>query len=160
MKLLKYEEYSSKVNLIFKKLKLELLNILPFARVEHIGSSSVLSSLSKGDLDVFVGVEQEVFEEAIELVKTIGFTEKTNTFRSNELCMLITDKYNYDVAVQIVVNGSEFEDFIKFRDSLRSDSKLVQAYNDIKVEASVLSEEEYRAKKAGFIQRVLGDSGF
>ena len=40
MKLLKYEEYSKRTDAIYNQLKLELLNILPTARVEHIGSSS------------------------------------------------------------------------------------------------------------------------
>lgn len=158
MKLLKYEEYSAKTNTIFNQLKLELLNILPVARVEHIGSSSIPNSLSKGDLDIFVGVNKDQHVEAIELIKTIGFTEKIDTFKSNELCMLTTDRFDYDVAIQVVANGSEFESFIKFRDALCFDVKFVKLYNDIKLKAKGLSEDEYRAKKSVFIQRVLNDS--
>ncbi len=58
MKLKKYEEYSSHVEFLFTKLSQELKLILPNARIEHVGSSSIAGSISKGDLDVFVGVDQ------------------------------------------------------------------------------------------------------
>ena len=155
MKLLKYEEYSTKTDSIFNQLKLELLKILPTDRVEHVGSSSIPGSLSKGDLDVFVGVNKDQHVESIELIKSIGFIEKKDTFRSDELCMLITDQFNYDVAIQVVINGSEFEDFIKFRNILRKNHNLVESYNEIKLNAKNLSEDEYRAKKSKFINNVL-----
>ena len=41
--------------LIKKKIKYAL----PTAKIEHIGSSAIFGALSKGDLDVFVGVSSE-----------------------------------------------------------------------------------------------------
>ena len=106
MKLKKYEEYSSHVEDLFTKLSQDLRLVLSEARIEHIGSSSIPGSISKGDLDVFVGVDQINFNDALEEIKRIGFVEKVETFRSNELCMLVTTKYDFDVAVQLVSNGS------------------------------------------------------
>lgn len=45
--------------------KSEALSVLPFARVEHIGSSAVPVSIEKGDLDIFVGVETGMGENVI-----------------------------------------------------------------------------------------------
>lgn len=155
MKLRKYEEYSSHVEVLFLKLSQELRLVLPEARIEHIGSSSIPGSISKGDLDVFVGVDQVNFNDALEKIKRIGFVEKEGTFRSNELCMLVTTKYDYDVAVQLVSNGSEFEDFLRFRNILLSSTDLVKQYNEVKLFAENLDENEYRKNKSDFIVQVL-----
>ncbi len=155
MKFKKYEEYSSHVEVLFTKLSRELRLVLPEARIEHIGSSSIPGSISRGDLDVFVGVDQVNFNDALEKIKSIGFIEKEDTIRSNELYMLVTTKYDYDVAVQLVSNGSEFEDLLRFRNILRSSTELVKQYNEVKLLAENLDENEYRKNKSDFIVQVL-----
>lgn len=89
------------------------------------------------------------------LIKSLDFYEKKGTFRSNELCMLVTEKFNYDVAIQLVSNGSEFEDFIRFRDLLKSNAELVKEYNEVKLMAQFLDENEYRQRKNVFIAKIL-----
>ena len=100
MKLYEDSQYSDKVNSIFEQLHAELKEALPEARIEHIGASSVEGSVSKGDLDVFVGVPAEEFKISLEAIKEKGFQEKQDTLRTESLCMLITDKYNYDLVIQ------------------------------------------------------------
>lgn len=155
MLLKKYEDYSEHVNELFATLSSELRLALPDARIEHIGSSSVPGSVSKGDLDVFVGVDRLQFNKTLSLIKALGFYEKEGTFRSDELCMLVTDKFNYDVAVQLVSNGSEFEDFLKFRDLLKANAEFVKEYNEVKWLAQSLDDYEYRQKKNIFIAKIL-----
>lgn len=103
MKLQRYEEYSPRVLEIYKDLSSRLYNLIPHARIDHIGSSAIPGSVSKGDLDVLVAVEASKFNGTLETIKSIGFIEKQDTLRTNELCMLTTDKYNYDVAIQLIV---------------------------------------------------------
>ena len=155
VKLLEYKDYKNRVEEIFSSLSKELSEAMPYARIEHIGSSSIPNSLSKGDLDIFVGVPSDSHELAVEIVKSLGFKEKIGTFRSNELCMLVTDKFNHDVAVQLIANNSRFEDFIRFRDVLRSKSELLKTYNDIKLSAYNLPVDKYREEKSKFINHVL-----
>ena len=155
MKLQRYEEYSSITSKIYQDLKSRLSKLIPSARIDHIGSSAIPNSLSECDLDVLIAVNNEEFNTSLEIIKTIGFKEKQNTLRTNDLCMLITDEYNYDVAIQLIVKGSEFENFIIFRDALLADSGLVKKYNDLKAKYKNQSEEEYRAEKSKFIKSVL-----
>ncbi len=114
-------------------------------------------AISKGDLDIFVGVEMGDFGLAIQRLMTLGFQEKTDTLRTSELCMLESTSGD-DVAFQIVVNGSEFECFLVFRDKLRKDSSLVQRYNDLKLSCEGLSQDDYRLKKSEFIEQVLAQA--
>lgn len=61
VKLFHWNEYHEEIDEIFNILKKEVLGENPAARVVHIGSSSIPGSLSKGDLDIFVGVGQGLF---------------------------------------------------------------------------------------------------
>jgi GrpB-like predicted nucleotidyltransferase (UPF0157 family) len=151
----KYEDYFKLTNEIFSMLSEEVRAILPQARIEHIGSSSIPGSISKGDLDVFVGIDHSHFDQALILIKALGFCEKQGTFRSDQLCMLVTEKFNYDVAIQLVSNGSEFEDFLRFRDLLKSNKEFLKEYNEVKLMAQSLDENEYRQKKNVFISKIL-----
>lgn len=155
MKLLKYSQIQKRISEIFLPLQKELKDLLPHARVEHIGASSIPGSVSKGDLDIFVGVPKDQFNSSLKKVTSIGFHEKKETLRTDTLCMLITDRYNYDVAIQLVANGAEQEDFIKFRDILRNSPQLLDEYNQIKIAAKDLPDHLYRDKKAAFIKKTL-----
>lgn len=155
MKFLKASDYQPKVNSIFRILENELLEVLPKLRIEHIGSSSIPNAVSKGDLDVYISIRQSQFIEVLEIIKSIGFEEKKDTLRTDKLCMLVTDKYDYDVAIQLVVEGSEFENFILFRDLLRMSPQLVDEYNSLKLASVGLSEDEYRMKKSKWIKGVI-----
>jgi GrpB-like predicted nucleotidyltransferase (UPF0157 family) len=155
MKFYEPQHYQPKVQIIFNQLKHDLEQLLKETRIEHIGSSAIARAISKGDLDVFVGVSLENFERSLKTIKEIGFIEKIGTLRTESLCMLVTDKYQHDVAIQLVVNGSEFEDFIRFRNILNQRPNLVTEYNVLKQESEEMEPDVYRSRKSLFIERVL-----
>ena len=148
------EEYQAFNEKLFLRYKSKIEEVLPDARVEHIGASSIPKAISKGDLDIFVGVDATELDSNVQRLMTLGFQEKVDTLRTLELCMLESDSVEY-VAIQVVANGSEFEFFLSFRDALRSDAMLVQQYNELKLSCEGLSQGAYRQKKSAFINRVL-----
>lgn len=153
------EEYQAFNEKLFLRYKSKIEEVLPDVRVEHIGASAIPTAISKGDLDIFVGVEAEAFEleRVVQLLVTLGFQEKVDTLRTPELCMLESSSTK-DVAIQVVASGSEFEFFLIFRDKLRSNISLVQQYNELKLSCEDLSQDAYRLKKSAFIEQVLGQS--
>jgi len=80
MEFIEQAEYLPRIDANFNELHEHLLSISPNLRVEHIGSSSIPGAISKGDLDIFISVAREEFNRTIQLLTTIGFYEKTNTF--------------------------------------------------------------------------------
>ncbi|MFA0323825.1 GrpB family protein [Vibrio splendidus] len=154
MKFYPAEQYQAACNELFIRYERDIKKLISNARVEHVGASSIPSAVSKGDLDIFVGVELGEFEDVIERLATLGFTEKLDTLRTPELCML-ESTFSDDVALQVVANGSEFECFLRFRDKLRANPELVQQYNTLKMSCEGWSQEKYREKKADFIEHVL-----
>lgn len=154
MKFFSPEQYQATNEALFLKYESAIKKLIPEARVEHIGASSISKAISKGDLDIFVGVDAAELESNVQQLMTLGFQEKVDTLRTSELCMLESNTIE-DVAIQVVANGSEFECFLTFRDALRSDATLVQQYNELKLSCEGWSQKDYRQKKSIFIERVL-----
>lgn len=59
----------------FNSYQKEISTLLPFAKIEHIGSSAIPNAISKGDLDIYIEVIPEQFEFVIEQLKTLNFIE-------------------------------------------------------------------------------------
>ena len=148
------EQYQQNCIDLFNSYKKNISSLLPFAKIEHIGSSAIPNAISKGDLDIYIEVMSDQFEFAIEQLKTLNFIEKQNTLRTHELCML--ESMNDDeVAFQIVVADSVFTFFLTFRNKLIDSPLLVHEYNQLKLQCSHLDPDQYRAIKSDFINRVL-----
>ena len=81
--------------------------------------------------------------------------KKEDTLRTNELCMLESLSTTEEVAFQVIANGSKFEFFLDFRDKLRNNPRLVTHYNELKKICVGLSPDDYRLKKARFIDYIL-----
>lgn len=156
MKFYKENEYRRQCEDLFIAYKEQIHRLIPSARVEHIGSSAIPGSISKGDLDIFVGVDSHNHDESIKILTSLGFKEKENTLRTPELCMLERD--DQDVALQVVANGSRFEYFIEFREKLIYSPKLLEKYNALKLSCQSLDPDEYRERKSKFIEQILGHS--
>jgi len=155
VKFLEAESYQPLAREIFGQLRSLIQQKLPAAQVEHIGSSSIEGAFSKGDLDIFVGVEAEEFQGAIAAMESLGFRIKTESFRNETFCPFESDAYPLPVGLQLVVNRSEFGCFLGFRDRMNADADLRSEYNQLKARASDLNEDEYRSVKSDFIESVL-----
>ncbi|MFV5343765.1 GrpB family protein [Acinetobacter oleivorans] len=154
MVFLEPEQYQQRCAQLFNSYHKDISTLLPFAKIEHIGSSAIPNAISKGDLDIYVEVKPDQFEFAIAQLKTLNFIEKQNTLRTDELCMLESLNKD-DVAFQIVVTDSVFIFFLTFRNKLIDSPLLVNEYNQLKLECSHLDHDQYRTIKSDFINRVL-----
>ena len=154
MKFYQADNYQARCYGCFERYRARILVLLPEARVEHIGSSVIPDAISKGDLDIFVGVPAGEHQKSTELLKSLRFKEKQDTLRTSELCMLESENGD-NVALQVVANGSTFEFFLQFRDKLLQNPKLVEKYNRLKLSFEGMNEDSYREAKAKFIESVL-----
>lgn|GEM_PF-242826 len=149
------EAYQPLARELFEQLSSAIQQVLPAARIEHIGSSAIEGALSKGDLDIFVGVEPGEFHGAMAAIRSLRFRIKAGSFRNESLCPFESGDHPLPVGLQLVVNRSEFECFLVFRDRMNSDADLRSSYNHLKRQAHDLSTDEYRRVKSNFIERVL-----
>ncbi len=148
--------YQPLVDATYAAIAAQLRSALPSATVEHIGSSAVPGAISKGDLDVYVAVRSDEFLHAVETLRGLGFRDRTDTLRTEQLYPFTGDGFPIDVGIQLVERGSRFEFFRRFRDLLKSDSELLERYNQLKLDAASLDDDAYRGLKSSFIEAILG----
>ncbi len=139
---------------LFEVTRASVAELLPKARIEHVGASAITGAWSKGDLDICVVVAAADHAKAVSLLGSNGWQIKEDTLRSDQLCMLVSDEIE-GLALQLVAADSKFMFFIIFRDLLNANPALVQRYNQIKQQHAHQSEEQYRAAKSAFIEEVL-----
>lgn len=60
-----------------------------------------------------------------------------------------------DVAIQLVIQNSQYNFFLKFRDASRANPQLVEECNGIKLSCGEMSIDEYPVEKSKFITAVL-----
>lgn len=155
---LKPDQYLPNIRQTEMQLRQDLTNILPDLDFEPIGSTSIPGALSKGDLDVLVRVEQREMEDTIAHLCAHGWSIKEGTLRTPTLCMLISTKYEGDVAVQLIVRNSEWECFTQFKEILKRNPPILQKYNELKEQCAGFNPEEYRRIKSQFIEKILNEN--
>lgn len=160
MKLFAADQYQAKSTAVYEDTRRMLRVVLPKARIEHVGASSIPGADSKGDIDICVVVPHEEMKKTLQVLLDLGYVEKCGTLRTPQLCMLMSDRTDVDLALQVIEEGSEFEFFIVFRDALCANSDLVSRYNQIKRESAHLGEAGYRNAKTRLIQQVLKEYTF
>ena len=155
MKLFDPPEYQPVARKVFESVSDELTRLLPGARIEHVGASSIPGAVSKGDLDICVVVAAHDHAGTVQTLEASGYVVKADTLRTPELCMLLSPRKDADVALQVVAAGSRFEFFMRFRDALRADPLLVERYNQLKHNFADSEAGRYRDEKTKFIEAVL-----
>lgn len=145
------EEFLDKADKLFKEQKARILTIIPNAKIEHIGSTAIAGSITKGDLDINVRVLKGHFNEAVaELKKLYDINQPENwngdfaSFKNDDL----------DVGIQLTVLGSKADDFVKLRDILINNPAYLAEYNQMKQKYESKDMDEYRSAKADFFQKL------
>jgi GrpB-like predicted nucleotidyltransferase (UPF0157 family) len=139
---------------VFEDLRVTLETLLPAARIEHIGSTSIPGTITKGDLDVCVLVERGDFGDA-ERVLAVRFARNVGSDRTDSLSSFIDDTRAVPVGVQLVVRGGREDFFVTWRELLRRSPEVLSAYNELKRRWHGQSHEDYRREKSAFIERTL-----
>ncbi|OCA87914.1 hypothetical protein A8F94_08770 [Bacillus sp. FJAT-27225] len=143
-----------KVEETFLRHKAVILKVLPEADIQHVGSSAVPNSLTKGDLDIQVRVSATDFPEAVrKLSKLYQLNEgssKTESFRAFK-----DDSEVLPLGVQLTVIDSELDIFWKLRDVLLSNDKYRKKYDDLKRKYEGRDMELYREAKNSFFERLM-----
>jgi len=146
--------YFAKANKVFEEQRARINKLIPYTDIQHVGSTSIPNSVTKGDLDLTIRVPRGKFKQAVEELQSIyGINQPENwsdTFAS------FKDEKNLgiDFGAQLVVKNSKSDDFIKLRDILLKNSDLVEELNAIKIRYEGKSMVDYRKEKADFFQKL------
>jgi GrpB-like predicted nucleotidyltransferase (UPF0157 family) len=135
---------------------------LPTAVIEHIGSTSVPGLCAKPVLDLALGVStlREV-DAALPALAAAGFLyrpEYESTIPDRRYFVRPKDQTLRVHLHAVLLHGALWQQHISFRDQLRSDAQLREAYSDLKRSLAVAhagNKVAYTEAKSPFIRKVL-----
>jgi GrpB-like predicted nucleotidyltransferase (UPF0157 family) len=137
----------------YERHRAALSEFLPQAEIEHIGSTAIPGAITKGDLDILVCVSANDFAAAEELLAK-HFARNEGSFRSDSFASFCDDAADPPLGIQLVVVGSELDNFTQFRDALRADPHLLAEFNSLKRECEGMEMDAYRERKSAFVERL------
>ncbi len=150
-------EFGERADRLFAEQRHRILAVVPDADVQHVGSTAVPGSLTKGDLDMNVRVEARWFSGAVaelgklyEINQPHNWTEAFASFKDDA-------SFDLDLGVQLTVIGSQDDHFVRLRDLLNDNPGLVVKINELKEKHQGGNMESYRADKAELYQQILKD---
>jgi GrpB-like predicted nucleotidyltransferase (UPF0157 family) len=128
--------------------------LIPNADVQHVGSTAIPNSLTKGDLDIQVRVTEDKFIKAIEALSTV-YDNNEGSIKTNEFKAFKDDTVTPLLGIQLTVMESEFDFFWKFRDVLLQNDQYRIEYDNLKRKFEGKAMEAYREAKNDFFSRLM-----
>lgn len=146
-------EVFQKAQVAFERLRTELARLFEGARIEHVGSTALPGSLTKGDLDVQVIVRPGEFKR-VKDVLTQRYQSNTGAFSSNESASFKDDGATPPIGIHVTIAGCSDDFQWRFRDALMSRADLRKEYDDLKRDFEGKSMDDYRNAKERFFERL------
>lgn len=131
-----------------------LRELLPHACLNHVGSTAVPGSLTKGDLDICVLVSEAAFAAADAALAGV-LARNDGSDRTPTFSAFSTAACGVEVGVQLAVEGSADDMFVAWRDLMRARPDLREQYDALKRRFEGAAMDDYRAAKSAFIERHL-----
>jgi GrpB-like predicted nucleotidyltransferase (UPF0157 family) len=149
----------------FEKEKNKILTAMPYAHVEHVGSTAVPGLGGKGVLDIAVFVSKAKLALAKSVLSAyyefrLLASKPTRMFFRKEVTI---NKRKNRIHVHLMHTSDEFQNVVIFRDYLRSHPQVASEYAAVKRLAAKKANgnvEIYKATKHPFIENVLKKAKF
>ena len=146
------------VERLFAEVAERLRSLLPNAGIQHVGSTAIPGSLTKGDLDVQVRVHESDYAAAKEKLLAV-YSINPGGFASDDATSFQSHDSEPSLGVHLTVIGGPADMQWRFRDLLIQSPDLLAEYDRLKRAFHGASMERYREAKSKFVARVLRDAG-
>jgi GrpB-like predicted nucleotidyltransferase (UPF0157 family) len=150
--------YLQRVANLFTEHQTRILDLFPTAEVEHIGATSVPGLLTKGDLDLQVSVPLEEFNQALVLLQTEYSDHQLENWTESFASFKDEKGSDIPVGVQLVIQGSESDFFVKSRELLLAQPEKVEELNRLKQSHADGDMDTYIKHKGEFFTTLLENS--
>ena len=152
------QDFREAVGLLFARVEAQLRTLLPAADIQHVGSTAIAGSLTKGDLDVQVRVSSDTYDAGKEVLTKL-YRVNLSGFASEDATSFEDYSTQPSLGVHLTVIGGSADIQWKFRDLLIASPALREEYDQLKRRFDGRSMARYRDAKATFVERVLRDAG-
>lgn len=139
---------------LFLEQKAIIEALIPTADVQHVGSTSVPNSLTKGDLDIQVRVKSEDYLYAVDTLSKL-YSLNNGSISTDSFKAFKGDLTDPPLGVQLTVVDTEFDFFWKFRDVLLINDKYRAKYDALKTNYDGKAMDDYREAKNTFFEWIM-----
>jgi GrpB-like predicted nucleotidyltransferase (UPF0157 family) len=150
-------ELRSQAQRAFELHRSTIARLVPAATIEHVGSTAIPGSLTKGDVDLLVSVPAAEFWAA-EAALAQHYERNAGSLHNDVFASFKDDSADPPLGIQLTCDETLRVEFIGFREALLRAPELLAAYNDLKQACEGMTMDEYRQRKDAFIRRVLDES--
>lgn len=145
--------YNPETKQIFERMKRNLIKILGKVRISHRGSTNFKIS-GQGEIDLYIPVAKRDFDRYLhKLINNLG---KPGTLYPLKRARFV--EYIKKIKIEIFLinrNDIDWKNLIKFEKYLRDNSKMLKAYERLKIKANGLSVRKYYYLKTNFINKII-----
>ena len=170
MKILAAADYQPAILALFDRSAAALRALLPQARVEHVGASSIPGASSKGDLDIAVIVAPEAHAQVVSRLGEAGFQIKTDTLRTPALCRSAPSAVNSPRLARgthLAVEGYDVVSYIESGKAAKGKPEFQSAYRGVNYRFAsdesrrrfAQNPEKYLPTYGGWCASAMGDKG-
>ena len=143
-----------RVGSAFARHRQRLARLLPYADAQHIGSTAVLGSLTKGDLDIQLRVTAERFARA-DAILASHYERNVASAHSPTFSSFKDDSDDPPLGLQLTVAGGPDDFFCQLRDYLIAHPEANERYNNLKRRFEGALMTDYRIAKSDFLEVLL-----
>lgn len=130
----------------------------PEAEITHVGATAVPGCVTKGDVDLVVRIDEASYLPARAILDQ-HYEQNLGSPRDGSFASFADETGAFPLGIQLVVRGSEYDDFQRFSDQLRQSEELLTSYNALKRSFVGADMGTYRKAKAEFIEQILSRAG-
>jgi GrpB-like predicted nucleotidyltransferase (UPF0157 family) len=149
------QNYLEQVKALYELHCQEILQALPKAQVEHVGATSVPGLLTKGDLDLQVSVSEQDFTEAVVTLRSIYAIHQPENWTGSFASFKLSQDAEIPVGIQLVVQCSADDVFVKIRNLLVARPETVKELNLLKQSYDGGDMSRYVEQKGAFFTSLL-----
>lgn len=160
MKKYEFVKYNKNYLKLFEKEKFKLKKIIPSAKIEHIGSTSVEGLSGKGIIDILISVSKKDIEKAKKKLSNSHYSlsrtggDKERIFFEKDYGVFKKRRVHIQLTYY---NSRTYKEAIKFRNLLRTNLNIRKKYSLVKKRAISFGKKnkDYRKFKERFIEEAL-----
>jgi len=138
---------------LFRRERTRIRRRIPGAIIEHIGATAIRNFPTKGDLDIVVRVNSDDFPAADRALSRLYLRNNENE-HTTVFASFKDDQAHPPLGVQLVVIGSEHDDFDLLRDQLRISISCRHTLARVKHRFAGRPMSRYRRAKGTAIEQI------
>lgn len=138
---------------VFTSQRKRIKNFISNADVQHIGSTAIPNSLTKGDVDIQVRISFTVFLPAVDALFNM-YEINDGSIKTSEFRAFKDDSLSLPLGVQLTVFDSAFDFFWRLRDVLLQNDRDRIEYDQLKEKFEGKAMDVYQEAKSDFFNTI------